>query len=75
MHTSVDPADPNRVGLVVEVATLRHFEGLLGVRYVPIEDPDAESVILAVSREDDRNPAVPGFLDLMDRDLAETARR
>ncbi len=62
------------IGVAVVPESVRSLR-TSGVKYVPIDDPDAESVILAVSREEERNPAVPGFLHVMNRDNAETARR
>ncbi|WP_100500771.1 LysR family transcriptional regulator [Geodermatophilus chilensis] len=60
------------IGVAVVPESVRSLR-TSGVKYVPIDDSDAESVILAVSRVDERNPAVPGFLNLMDRDsLLET---
>ncbi len=55
------------IGVAVVPESVRSLRSS-GVRYVPIDDPDAESVILAVSREDECNPAVPGLLHLLDRD-------
>jgi DNA-binding transcriptional LysR family regulator len=62
------------IGVAVVPESVRSLRSS-GVRYVPIDDPDAESVILAVSRDDERNPAVPGLLQLLHRDqlLDDTA--